>query len=98
MNITKEEQESKGRFVAKEEETELGEMTYSLANDGQLLIIDHTGVNEGHGQTGVGKALFEHMVETVRAEGRKVMPLCPFARAMFQKNQDKWDVLRHNSL
>lgn len=98
MQITKEEAESKGRLVAKEGEAEMGEMTYSLANEGQLLIVDHTGVNEGYEGTGVGKALFEELVKMTRAEERKIMPLCPFTRSMFEKNQDKWDVLRHGSL
>lgn len=98
MEITKEEAESKGRLVAKDGDKEMGEMTYSLANDGQLLIVDHTGVNEGFEGTGVGKALFEELVRLTREEERKVMPLCPFTRSMFEKNTDKWDVLRHGSL
>ena len=98
MEITKEEAESKGRLVAKEGDKEMGEMTYSLANEGQLLIVDHTGVNEGFEGKGVGKALFEELVKMTRSEERKVMPLCPFTRAMFEKNPDKWDVLRHGSL
>lgn len=98
MEITIEENESKGRLVAKKGELELGEMTYSIANDGKLIIVDHTGVNDGHQEKGVGKALFFEMVEMARREERVVMPLCPFARAMFEKNKDVWDVLRHNSL
>lgn len=98
MTITKEEQDTKGRFVAVEDGEELGEMTYSVANEGKLLIVDHTSVNEGHEGKGVGKKLFNHLVDTVRTEGRKVMPLCPFAKAMLEKNKDKWDVLSHGSL
>lgn len=98
MNITKEETESKGRLVANDGDKEMGEMTYSVANEGQLIIVDHTGVNEGYERTGVGKALFLDLVEMARNEKRKVMPLCPFTRHMFEKNKDKWDVLRHGSL
>jgi len=98
MEILKEETDSKGRLVAKDGDQEMGEMTYSLANDGQLLIVDHTGVNEDYKGTGVGKDLFMKLVEMVRAEERKVMPLCPFTRSMFEKNTDMWDVLRHGSL
>ena len=98
MEITKEEGESKGRLVAMQDDLELGEMTYSLANDGNLWIVDHTGVHEGHGIKGVGKALFFDLVKRLREEGKKVMPLCSFTRAMFEKNKDTWDVLRHNSL
>ncbi|MEM6830346.1 MAG: GNAT family N-acetyltransferase [Bacteroidota bacterium] len=98
MEITKEEADSKGRLVAKDGEKEMGEMTYSLANENQLLIVDHTGINDAYREQGVGKALFEELVAMTRKDGRKVMPLCPFTRAMFEKNKDKWDVLRHNSL
>jgi len=98
VEITKEETESKGRFVARDGEAEMGEMTYSVANDGKLIIVDHTGVNAAYEGQGVAKALFNTMVETVRNEERKVMPLCPYVRAEFKKNKDLWDVLRHNSL
>lgn len=98
MNIIKEEGDSKGRLVAMDEQKEMGEMTYSLANEGQLLIVDHTGVEEEYNGLGVGKALFVELVEILRKEERKVMPLCPFVRSMFEKNEDQWDVLRHNSL
>ena len=97
MEIKKEESESKGRFVALDGNEELGEMTYSIA-EGELIILDHTGVNDGHEGKGIGKALFEEMVKQTRGDGRKVMPLCPFARAMFEKNPDTHDVLRHGSL
>lgn len=98
MHIRKEESESKGRLIAIDGDLEMGEMTYSLANDGQLLIVDHTGVNEGFEGMGVGKALFEELVSMTRSEERKVMPLCPFVHAQFKKNKDNWDVLRHGSL
>ena len=98
MEILIEEHDTKGRFVAREGEDEMGEMTYSLANNGQLLIVDHTGVDDKYKGKGVGRELFEKLVEDVRKEGKKVIPLCPFTRSMFERNKDKWDVLRNNSL
>lgn len=98
MEILKEEDDSKGRLVAKEGDQELGEMTYSLANEGQWLIVDHTGVEGSHQEKGVGKALFFRLVDMARNEQRKVMPLCPFTRSMFEKHKDLWDVLRYGSL
>ncbi len=96
MEIKKEESESKGRLIATEADVELGEMTYSVASD-ELIIVDHTGVNDGHNGKGVGKKLFEAMVKQSRTDGRKVMPLCPFAQAMFERHPDTHDVLRHGS-
>ena len=98
MDIKKEEHDTSGRLVAMDGEKEMGEMTYSLANDGQLLIVNHTGINKEYNGKGVGKGLFFKLVEMTRAEERKVMPLCPFTRSMFEKHTDLWDVLRHGSL
>ena len=98
MKINKEETETKGRLVAVDEDQEIGEVTYSLANEGQLLIADHTGVDKEYKGRGVGMELFDALVDMARSESRKVMPLCPFIRSAFEKNRDKWDVLRHGSL
>ena len=98
MNITKEVSESKGKLIAENGDIEMGEMTFSIANDGQLWIVDHTGVNEAFEGTGVGKALYDELVKLARGAEIKVMPLCPFTRKMFERNKDDWDVLRHNSL
>ena len=94
MKITVEEKETKGRLVIWEEATELGEMTYSLANNGDLLIVDHTGVNEGHEGKGIGKALFYELVSMLRKQNKKVIPLCPFAKSMFKRYEDMRDVLK----
>jgi len=32
-------------------------------------------------------------VEFAREKGKKIIPLCPFAKATFQKNEDLRDVL-----
>lgn len=98
IEITKEEGESKGRLVARKDGKEVGEMTYSNANDGQLMIVDHTGVDDAHEGEGIGKALFHKMVDMAREEKREIMPLCPFVKRMFEKNKDLWDVLRNQSL
>ena len=98
LNITLEEEDSRGRLVAKSDGNEAGEMTFSIANEGELWIVDHTGINKDHESTGVGKQLFQRLVEVARKENHKIMPLCPFVRSMFERNRDQWDVLRHGSL
>ena len=96
MDIQKEEGDSKGRMVAKDGAAEMGEMTFSVAND--FIIVDHTEVAEGYQGQGVGKKLFWALVEMLRKENRKVMPLCPYATAMFKKHPEAQDVLRFGSL
>jgi len=96
MEIVKEEDTSKGRMVAKDGDKEIGEMTFSVAND--FIIVDHTEVSEEYKGQRIGTKLFWALVEMLRKEDRKVMPLCHFTRSMFEKNPDTSDVLRHGSL
>lgn len=89
MEITIEEK----RVVATENGQELGEMTFVRSSD-QFYIIDHTGVSDEARGRGVGQKLVEAFVKQVRAEGKKIVPLCPFAKAQFDKNSDYADVLK----
>lgn len=85
MEIKHEAQETKGAFVAYIDGQRAGEMTYSVAGTDKI-IIDHTGVEEAFNGKGVGKAiLLEGVIPYVREKNIKVLPLCPFASAMFKK-------------
>ena len=91
IEITREEGDSKGRYVAVVDGHE-AEMTYSRLGDG-AIIIDHTGVPDALRGRGVGEALVRRGVEDARAEGRKIVPLCPFAKAQIDRHPDWQDVL-----
>ncbi len=67
-------------------------MVYVMAGSNRL-IIEHTEVDESLKGQGVGAKLLEALVDFARREGIKVLPLCPFAKATFQKRQDLRDVL-----
>lgn len=92
MDIQREENDSKGRYFVTVEGHE-AEMTYSRAGE-KLIIIDHTGVPDALRGKGVGKALVQRGVEDARREGRKILPLCPYAKAQIDKNRDWQDVLQ----
>jgi predicted GNAT family acetyltransferase len=92
MNITQIEQGSKGTFVIKENNELMAEMTYSKAGD-KLIIIDHTEVSDVLRGKGAGKQLIEAAVEFARKQGLKILPLCPFAQAIFEKTPAFKDVL-----
>ncbi|MBS7332114.1 MAG: N-acetyltransferase [Weeksellaceae bacterium] len=57
------------------------------------MIIDHTHVDEAYGGQEIGKQVLENIIDWVRKDNIKVMPLCPFAKAQFDKNADFRDVL-----
>jgi uncharacterized protein len=92
-NIQHEQKETKGAFFIEVDGGRAAEMTYSRAGD-TLIIIDHTEVSEPLKGTGAGKALVEAAVKMAREKGIRIMPLCPFAAAMFRKMPEWGDVVR----
>ena len=92
MDIQHEDNGQKGLFyVAVGGKTE-AEMTYVWSGD-QRIIIDHTGVSEALKGQGVGNQLVQAAVVFAREKQLKLLPLCPFARAVFDKTPDYQDVL-----
>lgn len=92
MEIKHQELGSKGSFFIEENGEKLAEMTYSRAGDTRI-IIDHTEVSEKLKGKGAGKQLVTAAVEHARLRGLKILPLCPFARSVFEKTPAFADVL-----
>lgn len=95
ITINLEEHGHKGRYVAHVAGfDEVGEMTFTRLND-KLIIVDHTGVPDSLAGKGVAKALAENVVAEARAKGFRIVPLCPFLRAQFERHHPEWaDVMR----
>jgi uncharacterized protein len=91
MNVAHEEQGHRGAFFVEREGKRLGELTYTVA--GSRVILDHTTVDEALRGTGAGRALVEAAVQWARTGSRRLMPLCPFARSVFDKTPEYRDVL-----
>ncbi len=91
--VTREEGASKGRYVLRLEGHE-AEMTYSRAGEA-MTIIDHTSVPDALRGRRLGEVLVKRGVEDARAEGRKVVALCPFAKAIIARHPEWQDVLAH---
>jgi len=82
----------RGYFEAIEDGKEAGKMTYTWAGDSKF-IIDHTEVSPDFNGKGVGKKLVMAAVEYARANNLKIIPLCPFAKSVFDKVPEIHDVL-----
>lgn len=83
---------SKGIFYIEENGEKLAEMTYSKAGE-TLIIIDHTEVSEKLKGLGAGKELVRAAVDFARERSIKILPLCPFSKAVFDKKPEYGDVL-----
>ena len=90
--ITREENDSKGRYMPRQEGG-TAELTYSRLG-GAAIIIDHTAVPDALRGTGAGRRLVERAVADARAEGRKIVPLCPFTKAQIDRTPEWQDVLQ----
>jgi uncharacterized protein len=92
MEIKHKHSETKGSFYIELEGKVVGEMTYSIAGP-ELIIIDHTEVGEELKGKGAGAQLLNANVAYARENNIKIIPLCPFAKSMFDKKEELRDVL-----
>ena len=76
----------KGRYVIRAGGDE-AELTYSITTL-ELVIADHTFVPDSFRGTGAGLALVTRLVMDARAEGFRIMPLCPFVNAQRLRHPD----------
>jgi predicted GNAT family acetyltransferase len=92
MEILQENSESKGIFIVKKEGKRIAEMTYSWAGNDRI-IIGHTYVDDQLRGQGVGGKVVRKTVDFVREKAVSIIPLCPFARSVFNENEELRDVL-----
>lgn len=81
----------RGAFVWQEGGRRLAEMTYTVA--GSRVIIDHTQVDDSARGTGAGARLVQAAVQWARSENVRLLPLCPYAKSVFDKTPEYRDVL-----
>jgi len=92
MLIQHKEGKSRGMFFIEDEGEVIAEIVY--ANGGEnTIIIEHTEVDESLRGQNIGYELVHRTVEHARSKGLKISPVCPFAKAVFDKKPDFGDVL-----
>jgi predicted GNAT family acetyltransferase len=91
MEIQQELKGNKGVFFVEQNGERLAEMAYTKAGE-QRIIIDHTQVSDVLRGKGIGKQLVKAAVEMARKNKIKILPLCPFARSVFDRVPDFADV------
>ena len=96
MLIQQKQDGSKGSFYIEEAGTVQAEMTYSMTGK-ELMIIDHTEVSDELRGQHVGYQLVKAAAEHARTNHIKIIPLCPFAKSVFEKKGAEFaDTLRSN--
>jgi len=83
---------TKGMFYVGQDGGILAEMVYTMPS-ADKMIIEHTEVDDSLGGKGVGIKLLNTAVEYARSKNIKIIPLCPFAKSVFDKKPELRDVL-----
>lgn len=81
-----------GMFFIEENGNQLAFMSYTFLGS-EKFTIDHTVVNPGNEGKGLGKQLVQAAVDYARARHLKILPLCPYAKSVFDKTEAYNDVL-----
>jgi len=93
LQVAVHEDPPRGRFTLLGNDGQLlGQMTFSRAR-GDLIIIDHTEVDDSLRGKGGGLRLFNGMVDWARNTNTKIMSTCPFTNSMFDRHPESRDVL-----
>ena len=59
----------------------------------EQMVINHTQVFDGYEGQGIARQLVMAAVDFARKEGRKIMPVCSYAKAVLTRTDEYQDVL-----
>ena len=82
-----------GSFHINKDSYTIAEMTYQLKGE-NIMVIDHTEVDEAFRNRNIGFELVKEGVEYARRENLKIVPVCEFAKSVFNKKEELRDVLQ----
>lgn len=82
-----------GFYLENSEHGKYAEVTFSTVGD-EVLVLDHTFVHEQYRGQHIGQNLIAEVVKMARAENKKIIPLCPFSKAEFERMPEYTDVKR----
>jgi predicted GNAT family acetyltransferase len=92
MEVKNKNDGKKGAFYIEDNGKEIALMHYIFSGPAKM-IIDHTEVNEEYRRKGFGLQLVRAGVEYARENHLKILPLCPFAKKIFDITPEFADVL-----
>lgn len=94
MQILHEQKGNEGIFYVegREDEDIKAEMVYYMSAPAEM-VIQHTEVDEDLRGQSIGYELVRHAVEFARQQNIKIIPMCSFAKSVFERKVEFTDVL-----
>jgi uncharacterized protein len=93
LEIRHEERGDRGAFYVETAAGRLAELTYARTSP-QTVVLEHTEVSDALRGRGAGRLLVEAAVEWARRTGTKFVPVCTYARSVFERYPGLRDVLQ----
>lgn len=90
--IKHKESDRRGMFYMENDSSITSELTYTVKENG-VMIIDHTETRPELEGQGLASKLVKKIVDYARENNLKIDPLCPFAEVQFDQNKEYRDVL-----
>lgn len=88
-------QHETGRYFLNDEAGKLiAEVTFQPIDEGRNYVIDHTYVDPILRGQGIAGKLVKAVVDQAREEGKKIEPLCSFARHEFETKPEYAEMRR----
>jgi uncharacterized protein len=92
MEIQQRDEGKTGIFFIEQDDEIVAELVYSWRGKDRI-IIEHTEVDDVLKGKGAGKELVSKSVEFAREKSIKIVPVCSFAKGVFDKTKEFQDVL-----
>lgn len=80
-------------FVGEDELNPEAYVSYIVDDEGDLIIDSTEVANQLSGQ-GIGSTLVNMVVEYAKDEDKKIVPQCPFARAVMEREEETKQMIK----
>lgn len=79
-------------YIGDNEEKPIAEITFKPKDD-HTIIVDHTYVSEELRGQGIAGKLVKVITDFARAEGKKIVPECPYVEKKMNHNKEYHDLI-----
>jgi predicted GNAT family acetyltransferase len=93
LEIQHEDRGTAGAFFVEGQGRRLAELSYTRSDPG-TVVLEHTEVSTALQGRGVARKLLDHAVAWARGTGTRLIPVCPYAKSVFDRTPELRDVLR----